>query len=151
MVRYGVGRSDGRRQAQAGDLADGGGTRAHRRARVTYKGIDTSRLYVTGLSMGGYGTWDAIYRKPRKFRKAVPICGGFDPTTVTTAVGTSGRWFDIPIWDFHSNGDGTVPVGRSIEMLDAIMAKGGSPLRSSPNTGPATFPKWATSHGSPPT
>jgi len=94
---------------------------------VMFKGIDTSRLYVTGLSMGGYGTWDAIYRKPRKFRKAVAICGGYDPTTVTSAVGTSGRWFDIPIWDFHSIDDGTVPVGRSLEMLSAIMGKGGMP------------------------
>jgi MYXO-CTERM domain-containing protein len=94
---------------------------------VQYPGIDTSRLYVTGLSMGGYGTWDAIYRKPRKFRKAVAICGGYDPNTVTGAAGTSGRWFDIPIWDFHSIDDGTVPVGRSIEMLDAINGKGGMP------------------------
>jgi MYXO-CTERM domain-containing protein len=94
---------------------------------VQYPGIDASRLYVTGLSMGGYGTWDAIYRKPRKFRKAVAICGGYDPNTVTGATGTSGRWFDIPLWDFHSIDDGTVPVGRSIEMLDAINGKGGMP------------------------
>jgi MYXO-CTERM domain-containing protein len=121
---------------------------------VTYKGIDTSRLYVTGLSMGGYGTWDAIYRAPRKFRKAVAMCGGYDPTTVTSAVGTSGRWFDIPFWDFHSKGDGTVPVGRSIEMLDAIMAKGGTPAPIFTQYGTGNLPEvghgvWVPGYATP--
>ena len=47
-----------------------------------YPGIDTARLYVMGISMGGYGTWDAICRFPKKFKAAVPICGGGDPVKV---------------------------------------------------------------------
>jgi len=86
-----------------------------------YQGIDTSRLYVTGISMGGYGTWDAVCRFPRKFRAAVPICGGGDPTKVSQV--TELRY--LRLRNYHCADDTTVPVARSREMINAMKALNG--------------------------
>lgn len=82
--------------------------------------IDGNRLYVTGLSMGGYGTWDALQRKPDLWAAAAPICGGGDPAGASVMK-------DIPIWVFHGDQDGAVKVKRSREMVEALKAAGGSP------------------------
>jgi len=82
--------------------------------------IDTKRLYVTGLSMGGYGTWDLIARKPNMFAAAIPICGGGDETDAA-------KISKIPIWVFHGDKDGAVKVERSRRMVKAIEAEGGKP------------------------
>src|SRR5262249_50592942 len=86
-----------------------------------FPGIDTARLYATGLSMGGYGTWDTVVRNPTKFRAAVPICGGYDETTVAPIA-------TLPIWAFHAADDSTAPVQRTRAILNAIRALGGQPL-----------------------
>jgi poly(3-hydroxybutyrate) depolymerase/lysophospholipase L1-like esterase len=83
--------------------------------------IDPDRLYVTGLSMGGYGTWDCITRFPGRFAAAVPICGGGDERTVTAEVAKT------PVWAFHSSDDPTVPVVRTRHMIGALLAAGGHP------------------------
>jgi poly(3-hydroxybutyrate) depolymerase len=85
-----------------------------------FSGIDASRLVVTGLSMGGFGTWDAITRFPGKFQKAIPICGGGDQSKASLIVNT-------PVWAFHSADDNAVPVERSRDMISAVQAAGGSP------------------------
>ena len=77
--------------------------------------IDPDRIYVTGISMGGYGTWDIIQREPQLFAAAIPICGGGD-----TALAPKIR--DIPIWAFHGDADGAVPVSRSRSMVAALWA-----------------------------
>lgn len=82
--------------------------------------IDPSRIYITGLSMGGYGTWDLIARYPKKFAAAVPICGGGSPKTAS-------RIKDIPIWAFHGALDATVPPQESRKMIHAIQDAGGLP------------------------
>jgi len=82
--------------------------------------IDADRLYVIGLSMGGYGTWDMIQRYPEKFAAAVPICGGGDETQAK-------RIAKIPVWAFHGAKDPAVPVSRSRDMVEAIRAAGGEP------------------------
>lgn len=82
--------------------------------------IDQTRIYITGLSMGGYGTWDLIARYPEKFAAAVPICGGGD-------VGKAPRIKNIPIWAFHGAKDSLVPPEKSRNMIKAIQAAGGSP------------------------
>jgi len=82
--------------------------------------IDTNRVYVTGLSMGGYGTWDIIARFPKIFAAAIPICGGGDENTAPQIA-------NIPIWAFHGGRDRVVPVSRTQNMIDAILAQGGSP------------------------
>lgn len=87
---------------------------------VENAGIDTDRIYITGLSMGGYGTWDAIARYPNFFAAAAPICGGGDPKTVD-------RFRNLPIWCFHGAKDPVVKVIRSQEMIDAIKKAGGNP------------------------
>jgi predicted peptidase len=83
--------------------------------------IDKDRLYITGLSMGGYGTWDALARYPGKFAAAIPICGGGDPAQVEH-IG------DTPIWVFHGDQDEAVRVGRSREMVNALREAGHSPI-----------------------
>jgi len=82
--------------------------------------IDSKRLYITGLSMGGYGTWDALSRWPEKFAAAVPICGGGDPAYAR-------RMKDVPIWAFHGDEDKAVKVQRSREMIEALKAAGATP------------------------
>jgi hypothetical protein len=75
--------------------------------------VDTNRLYVTGLSMGGYGTWDIITRFPDKFAAAIPVCGGGDPSL-------SELISNVPIWNFHGAQDGTVYVTESRNMIAAL-------------------------------
>ena len=80
--------------------------------------IDKSRVYVTGLSMGGYGTWDAIQRYPKRFAAAIPICGGGDASNVEMVA-------NKPIWVFHGDKDNAVPVSRSRDMVEALKKAGG--------------------------
>lgn len=82
--------------------------------------VDVNRIYVTGLSMGGYGTWDIISRYPKKFAAAIPICGGGDENMAS-------KIKDIPIWAFHGGIDNIVPVQRSRNMISSIIAAGGNP------------------------
>lgn len=82
--------------------------------------IDKNRIYISGLSMGGYGTWDAIHRRPDFFAAALPVCGGADPTT---AEGIK----DMPIWCFHGGSDSVVKVEFSRVMIEALKKAGGSP------------------------
>jgi len=79
--------------------------------------LDTSSLFVTGLSMGGYGCWDIILRYPGMFRAAIPICGAGDPAQAKLLATT-------PIWCFHSSDDGVVPVKGSRDMVNAINGQG---------------------------
>ena len=83
----------------------------------TQYNIDASHLYITGLSMGGYGTWDFILRYPSMFKAAIPICGAGDPSKASL-IST------IPLRVFHSSDDTTVPVSGSRDMVTAINAIG---------------------------
>ncbi|HEV3143296.1 MAG TPA: prolyl oligopeptidase family serine peptidase [Gemmataceae bacterium] len=82
--------------------------------------IDDKRIYVTGLSMGGFGTWDAIVRMPDLFAAAVPICGGGDVKTAETIA-------KLPIWVFHGAKDTVVKPERSRSMVEALKKAGGDP------------------------
>lgn len=82
--------------------------------------IDDKRLYVTGLSMGGYGTWDMIARTPELFAAAAPVCGGADEATAP-------RVTKLPIWAFHGDRDTAVKPERSRRMIAAIEKAGGQP------------------------
>jgi len=82
--------------------------------------IEADRLYVSGLSMGGYGTWDVIARHPQMFAAAVPMCGGGDESTAP-------RIAKLPIWNFHGDKDGAVKVERSRNMIEALKKAGGAP------------------------
>jgi predicted peptidase len=82
--------------------------------------IDTTRLYLTGLSMGGFASWDLLGRAPGKFAAVVPICGGGDPTLVA-------KYKSTPIWVFHGEKDDVVPLRTSTEMVEALKKAGGEP------------------------
>ena len=82
--------------------------------------IDSDRLYVTGLSMGGFGTFELTTRYPDVFAAAAPICGGGDPTKAKTLSA-------LPVWVFHGDADRVVPVGFSRSMVKAIETAGGKP------------------------
>ncbi len=84
---------------------------------VESAGVDKNRIYITGLSMGGYGTWDAIARYENYFAAAAPICGGGDPKLVE-------KFAKLPIWCFHGEADPVVKVKRSREMISALKAVG---------------------------
>ena len=100
--------------------------------------IDRRRLYVTGLSMGGYGTWSFISHYPDFFAAAIPICGGGDPLRLPanrppTKSGIKNefdpdglkRARDLPVWTFHGFKDGSVPIVET-EMLVRILKDAGS-------------------------
>lgn len=82
--------------------------------------VDMNRIYITGLSMGGFGTWDLITRYPETFAAAMPVCGGGDPTKAHLLK-------DLPIWNFHGAQDDVVPVELSRKMIDALQMAGGTP------------------------
>ncbi len=82
--------------------------------------IDADRIYVTGLSMGGYGTYDLVLRRPDRIAAAVPVCGGVD-------VAQAKRVAHIPFWIFHGGADGVVRVDFSRNMVEALKAAGASP------------------------
>ncbi|MBS0203320.1 MAG: prolyl oligopeptidase family serine peptidase [Planctomycetes bacterium] len=82
--------------------------------------VDPKRLYVTGLSMGGFGTWDMITRTPDMFAAAVPVCGGADDTLADKVA-------KLPIWAFHGDKDTVVKPERSRRMIAAIEQAGGRP------------------------
>jgi predicted peptidase len=85
----------------------------------SYK-VDEDRVYVTGLSMGGYGTWDLAMVFPDRFAAIVPICGG---STYPEAVGVLKN---LPIWAFHGSEDDIVPVEESKDLVDALKALDGN-------------------------
>jgi len=82
--------------------------------------VDTSRMYCTGLSMGGFGTWALAAAHPKLFAAAVPICGGGNPKKAE-------KLKDLPIWCFHGGKDTVVPTANSEKMIEAIKAAGGNP------------------------
>ncbi|MDA8693304.1 dienelactone hydrolase family protein [Saprospiraceae bacterium] len=82
--------------------------------------VDESRIYLTGLSMGGYGTWAWSIENPEHFAAIAPICGGGEIENIS-------RIKDIPTWVFHGAQDNVVPLEKSQEMVDALIAVGGKP------------------------
>lgn len=82
--------------------------------------VDCARIYIVGLSMGGYGTWEAIQRRPGYFAAAIPVCGGGDEKLAE-------RIRNVPVWAFHGSKDSTVPPERSRSMIEAMKKAGGKP------------------------
>jgi predicted peptidase len=85
---------------------------------------DSNRLYITGLSLGGYGTWDAIQRGPDslRFAAAIPICGNGDIRRVSLIK-------KMPVWVFHGQVDKNVPVACSRRMVEALKQAGSHAVR----------------------
>jgi predicted peptidase len=81
---------------------------------------DPKRVYLTGLSMGGMGTWSIAMAHPERWAAIVPICGRGD-------VKSAEKIKDIPCWCFHGDADNAVPVAGSRDMIEAIKKAGGNP------------------------
>ncbi len=98
--------------------------------------VDRARIYVTGHSMGGAGTWHMLAQRPELFAAAVPVCGRGHPET--TAV-----FKDVPIWNFHGARDEVEPVASSRAMIDALRKAGSRPRHTEyPELGHTVF-AWA--------
>ena len=82
--------------------------------------VDPKRLHVTGISMGGFGTWDLLGRAPGRIASAIPICGGGEPTLAA-------KFKDVPVWAFHGEADEVVPVSATRNMIEALEKAGGKP------------------------
>lgn len=82
--------------------------------------IDEKRIYITGLSMGGFGTWELLIQHPDLFAAAIPICGGGN-------VKAADKLVKIPIWAFHGDADNVVKPDLSRSMIEAIKKTGGKP------------------------
>ena len=82
--------------------------------------VDANRIYITGLSSGGFGTFDAIMRYPKLFAAAVPVCGSGDPSKASTIA-------HIPIWIFQGAIDDVVDPKYSHDMIEALTKAGANP------------------------
>ncbi len=80
--------------------------------------VDANRVYLTGLSMGGFGTFEWATKHPERFAAIAPICGGGEPFLAS-------RLKNVPAWIFHGAKDPVVPLKRSQEMVEAIKKAGG--------------------------
>ena len=81
--------------------------------------IDKQRVYLTGMSMGGFATWQLAVRNPERYAAIVPVCGGGNPITAS-------RLKNMPIWAFHGEKDEVISVNQSVQMVDAVNQGGGN-------------------------
>ena len=88
---------------------------------IEKKQVDKQRIYVSGLSMGGMGTFEMLYRRPDMFAAATPICGN-GITQLAKSYATK-----VPVWIFHGSDDKVVSPKHSLNMAKAIIEAGGSP------------------------
>lgn len=87
---------------------------------VRHYSIDRDRIYLTGFSMGGEGTWDLAAATENVFAAAAPIAGGYNPEAAASLT-------RIPIWAFHGEQDDVVPITDTIAIINAIKEIGGNP------------------------
>lgn len=85
----------------------------------TYR-VDRDRVYLTGLSMGGFGTWVASSQRPDLYAAILPICGGIDPDNVAALT-------KMPIWTVHGDADTAVPITETIRAVDRLRELGANP------------------------
>lgn len=82
--------------------------------------VDRQRIYLTGLSIGGFATWKWALAHPRHFAAVAPICGGSNPQEAYKIA-------HLPVWAFHGAQDKVVPVEKTLEMVSALEKAGGKP------------------------
>ena len=102
--------------------------------------VDLKRVYLTGLSMGGFGTWDWSVVAPDKFAALIPISGGGDPKRAAVIK-------NIPVWAFHNLKDPTVNVWGTLNMVDALKAVGGNIKSTIYNS--ASHDAWTATYANP--
>jgi predicted peptidase len=87
--------------------------------------VDTNRVYLTGLSMGGYGTWAVGMRHPDRFAALAPICGGGRSIDAIVRDNRAADLKAMPVWAFHGDQDNVVPLSESKTMVETLV-RGGS-------------------------
>jgi predicted peptidase len=80
--------------------------------------VDPDRIYLTGMSMGGLGTWTTATTYPDRFAALAPVCARGDPSDIA-------RITHVPVWAFHGDADTVVPEEKGRAMVDALRAAGG--------------------------
>ncbi len=102
--------------------------------------VDENRIYITGLSMGGYGTWKMANEIPERLAAIIPICGWGDSWTICEIS-------DLPVWAFHGAKDNVVNPQKSKELVDALIAcKGNAKLTIYPE---ANHDSWTQTYDNP--
>lgn len=87
-------------------------------AVIPFYKIDTNRMYVWGMSMGGYGTFHYTGKYAYRFAAAIAMCGGGDTMDAPNML-------DLPLWVIHGTADRIVPISESVKMVEAIKKAGG--------------------------
>ena len=111
--------------------------------------VDTNRIYLTGLSMGGYGTWDLGLSHPEKFAAIAPICGGGSTIVTMLAEGPRAEALkSLGVWAFHGARDPVVAPEESRRMVDLLKAAGVKDVRFTlyPE---ATHDSWTETYNNP--
>jgi predicted peptidase len=86
---------------------------------ISHYRVDPDRVYLTGMSMGGYGVWDLASRYPEKFAAIAPVCGGGNSARAARLRG-------VPAWVFHGARDNEVPLAEAQAMVNALKRAGGT-------------------------
>ncbi|MFC5404739.1 prolyl oligopeptidase family serine peptidase [Cohnella soli] len=81
--------------------------------------VDPTRVYLTGISMGGYGAWDLATKYPERFAAIMPLCGGGTPEKASVLA-------KLPVWAFHGAKDEIVPLQETLNMVEALKQCGGN-------------------------
>jgi len=103
--------------------------------------VDEDRTYLTGLSMGGYGSWHLAADHPDRFAAVAPICGRGNPADAA-------KLKDLPIWAFHGTKDDAVPFSGSADMVEAIKNAGGTKIKFTIYEG-VGHNSWTTAYATP--
>ena len=101
--------------------------------------VDEDRIYLTGLSMGGYGTWRMALAQPERFAAIAPICGG--GSLIDVILGGRdhpGRFNSLAVWAFHGAKDDVVPRDESERMVAAMKHLGANDVKLTVSLGPST-------------
>ena len=110
--------------------------------------MDKTRIYLTGLSMGGFGTWSLALQHPDRFAAVAPICGGGNPLYLLSYdAKRKAALKGLPFWVFHGDKDTSVPLEESQRMVDALK-KFGCDIRFTIYPG-VSHDSWTRTYGNP--
>ena len=125
--------------------------------------VDESRIYLTGLSMGGYGSWSLLSRYPEFFRAAIPICGGKNPfdlpkkvlkdtTDIKAEFSLDGfKKVRVPIWTFHGMQDKAVPIAETENLVQMLKDAGHENVKFTVYPEAAHVKAWQNAYNDPAT
>jgi predicted peptidase len=111
--------------------------------------VDTNRIYLTGLSMGGYGTWSLAAAYPERFAAIAPICGGGETISVLLSGREKGSWLrTLGVWAFHGAKDPVVRLEESERMVNAFKRAGNGNVKLTVYP-EATHDSWTETYNNP--